>query len=104
MNLNKFTEKAQEAVFEAKSIAENYNNQSMDNEHLLLSLLEQKKGIVSSILEKLEVKVQSLRDRVIKEVERIPSVTGANASQVYVTARLNLAIKQAESEAERLKD
>jgi ATP-dependent Clp protease ATP-binding subunit ClpB len=104
MNLNKFTEKAQEAVLEAKSIAENYNNQSMDNEHLLLSLLEQKKGIVASILEKLNVNAQSLKTRVVAEIERMPSVTGSNASPVFVTARLNLVIKQAEAEAERLKD
>lgn len=104
MNLNKFTEKAQEAVFEAKSIAENYNNQSIDNEHLLLSLLEQKNGIAVSILEKLNVNYQSLKTRVLKEVERIPSVTGTSASSVYVTARLNLVFKQAEAEAERMKD
>src|SRR5438128_2711086 len=98
MNLNKFTDKAQEAVFEAKSIAENNNNQSIDNEHLLLSLLEQKNGIVSSILEKLNVNVAGFKSRVLKEVERIPSVTGTSASSVYVTSRLNLVFKQAEAE------
>lgn len=103
MNLNKFTEKAQEIVFDAKSIAENKNNQSMDNEHLLLALLEQKNGIAVSILEKINVNVQSLKTRITKELDRLPSVTGSN-QQVYITARLNLVFKQAESEAERLKD
>ncbi|MFN8576678.1 MAG: ATP-dependent chaperone ClpB [Candidatus Sericytochromatia bacterium] len=103
MNLNKFTEKAQEVVFDAKSIAESNNNQSMDNEHLLLALLEQKKGIAISILEKIGVNVPALKTRTEKEVARIPKITGTN-QQVYMTARLNLVFKIAESEAERLKD
>lgn len=104
MNLNKFTEKAQEVVFEAKSIAENNNNQSMDNEHLLLALLEQKNGIAISILEKIGVNVTALKNRTQREVEKIPQITGSNNQQVYMTARLNLVFKIAESEAERLKD
>ncbi len=103
MNLNKFTDKAQEVVFAAKTLAETYNNQSMDNEHLLLACIEQKSGIAVSILEKMNVNLESFRTRVLKEIERIPSMTGGN-QQVYMTARLNLVFKQAESEAERLKD
>ncbi|MFN4151492.1 MAG: Clp protease N-terminal domain-containing protein, partial [Candidatus Sericytochromatia bacterium] len=104
MNLNKFTEKAQEVVFESKSIAENNNNQSIDNEHLLLASLEQSDGIAVRILNKSGVNVEALRSRVKKEVDRIPKVSGTATSQVYITARLNLVFKIAESEAERLKD
>lgn len=103
MNLNKFTEKAQEVVFEAKSIAESNNNQSMDNEHLLLAILQQKKGIAISILEKSGINVSALKTRIEREVDRIPKITGSN-QQVYLTARLNLVFKIAESEAERFKD
>jgi ATP-dependent Clp protease ATP-binding subunit ClpB len=104
MNLNKFTEKAQEVVFESKSIAENNNNQSIDNEHLLLASLEQSDGIAVRILNKSAINVEALRSRVRKEVDRIPKVSGTATSQVYITARLNLVFKIAESEAERLKD
>ncbi len=104
MNLNKFTEKAQEVVFEAKSLAENFNNQSIDNEHLLLSMLEQKDGIAVSILEKLNINIQNFKSQVNKEIDRFTRVTGSNSQQVYITARLNLVFKIAESEAERLKD
>lgn len=104
MNLNKFTEKAQEVVFESKSLAENNNNQSIDNEHLLLALLEQSDGIAVRILNKCSINVESLRSRVKKEVDRFPKVSGSATSQVYITARLNLVFKVAESEASRLKD
>lgn len=103
MNLNKFTEKAQEIVFEAKSLAENNNNQSIDNEHLLLACINQKDGITKSIIEKLGVDINLFREKVEKEVNRIPKVTGYNG-QVYLSARVNLTLKLAESEAERLKD
>jgi len=104
MNLNKFTEKAQEIVFTAKDMAEENNNQSIDNEHLLLSCLEQKDGVVTSILEKLNVDITSLKSRVEREIQRLPKVMGSQNSQIYLTARSNFVFKIAEEEAERFKD
>ena len=53
MNIEKFTLKAQEALQEAKSIAERKHHQQIDVEHLLSALLGQKEGIVIPILQKL---------------------------------------------------
>jgi ATP-dependent Clp protease ATP-binding subunit ClpB len=53
MNIEKFTLKAQEALQEAKAIAERRNHQQIDVEHLLSALLSQKDGIVVPILQKL---------------------------------------------------
>jgi ATP-dependent Clp protease ATP-binding subunit ClpB len=53
MNIEKFTLKAQEALQEAKSVAERKNHQQIEVEHLLSALLEQKEGIVLPILQKL---------------------------------------------------
>lgn len=52
MNLNKFTEKAQEAVLEAQHSAESLGHQTIEPEHLLVSLIRQSDGIVPQVLQK----------------------------------------------------
>ena len=52
MDINKLTQKAQEAVVEAQNLAIKYNHQSIEGEHLHLSLLTQKDGLISKILTK----------------------------------------------------
>src|SRR5580693_8535942 len=106
MDFNKFTEKMQEAVRAAQSIAVQHGNQQIEVEHLLLALLEQDGGLARSILNKADVKVDSLRARVQQEVDRLPKVSGATGGpdQVYVTQRITKLISQAEEEAKRLKD
>ena len=46
MNLDKFTQKSQEAVFQAQQIAQDHNHQVIEPAHLLLALLRQEEGIV----------------------------------------------------------
>jgi ATP-dependent Clp protease ATP-binding subunit ClpB len=50
MNINRFTEKVQEALRAAQSSAASYSHQQVDVEHLLLALLEQEGGLAPSIL------------------------------------------------------
>jgi ATP-dependent Clp protease ATP-binding subunit ClpB len=106
MDFNRFTEKLQEAVRAAQSIAASHGNQQVDTEHLMLALLEQQGGLAPSILNKADVKVDTLRSRFQQEVDRLPKVSGATGGpdQVYVTTRLTKLLTQAEDEAKRLKD
>ncbi|HXA63808.1 MAG TPA: ATP-dependent chaperone ClpB [Bryobacteraceae bacterium] len=106
MDFNRFTEKLQEAVRAAQSIAASHGNQQVDTEHLMLALLEQQGGLAPSILNKADVKVDTLRSRFQQEVDRLPKVSGASGGpdQVYVTTRLTKLLTQAEEEAKRLKD
>jgi len=106
MDINRFTEKAQEAVRSAQTVATRYGNQQIEVEHLLLTLLEQEGGLVPSILARAGVNVDSLRRAVENEVDRLPKVTGPSGpvDQVYITARLNKAFVAAEDEAKKLKD
>src|ERR1022692_608369 len=106
MDFNRFTEKMQEAVRAAQSIAVQHGNQQIDVEHLLLALLEQEGGLAPSILNKADIKVDSLRTRVQQEVDRMPKVSGTAGApdQVYVTQRITKLVTQAEEEAKRLKD
>ena len=53
MNLNKYTEKAQEAILSAKQLAEQQNHPQVEPEHLLAALVEQREGIVPELLRKM---------------------------------------------------
>ncbi len=76
MDFNRFTEKLQEAVRSAQSIAVQHGNQQLDTEHLLLALLDQQGGLAPSILNKADIRVDALRTRVQQEVDRLPKVSG----------------------------
>jgi len=106
MDLNRFTEKAQEAVAGAQRLATRFGQQQVDVEHLLLSMLDQDQGLTPAILAKADVGVEALKLRVQREVERLPRVSGASGGpdQVLVSGRLNRLLVQAEEEAKRLKD
>ncbi len=51
MNLNKLTEKAQEAIVAAQRLAESKGNTQLEPEHLLDALVTQEGGIVPAVLE-----------------------------------------------------
>ena len=55
MDINKFTEKAREAVTQAQSIAVGMGHQDIDSEHLALALIRQEQGIVPRILDQMGV-------------------------------------------------
>ncbi|HEX5605727.1 MAG TPA: ATP-dependent chaperone ClpB [Candidatus Binatia bacterium] len=105
MDINRFTQKAQEAISAAHSKAARYGHQQVDVEHLLASLLEQEGGLAGSIFSKLSIDGGALKRRVEQELERMPRVSGGgSADQIYVTGRLNRLLTQAEDEAKKLKD
>ncbi|HEU0140004.1 MAG TPA: ATP-dependent chaperone ClpB [Bryobacteraceae bacterium] len=106
MDPNRFTEKVQEAIRSAQSIAVRYGNQQVDAEHLLLALLDQEGGLATSIFNKADVNGPALRRRLEDEINRLPKVSGPGGAsdQVYITGRLQRILTQAEDEAKRLKD
>ena len=104
MNMEKFTLKAQEALQEAKVIAERKNHQQIEVEHFLLALLAQKEGIVIPILQKLGANRDLITSQTEGELNRISKVTGSGAGQVYLSSRLNEIFNMAWKETERLMD
>jgi ATP-dependent Clp protease ATP-binding subunit ClpB len=106
MDINRFTEKFQEALGAAQSRAVRHGHQQVDVEHLLAALLEQERGLTPSILNKMGIDTVLLKSRLEEELDRLPKVSGPSGSpdQVYVTGRLNRLLTQAEDEAKRLKD
>ncbi|HEY1947101.1 MAG TPA: ATP-dependent chaperone ClpB [Bryobacteraceae bacterium] len=106
MDFNRLTEKSQEALRQAQSIAINNGNQQVDVEHLLLALLEQEGGLAPSILLRAEIPLESLHRRLVQEVDKFPKVSGGavRADSVYITNRLSELYSTAEKQAKRLKD
>ncbi len=77
MDINRLTEKAQEALRAAQSEATRQGHQQIDVEHLLLALLDQEGGLTKSILEKSNVDPDLVSQRVQAELARIPKVSSS---------------------------
>ena len=77
MNLDKYTQKSQEALMAGKRLAEEYNHQAIEPSHLLLALLRQEDGVVPAIVMKIAGGVRALRQDVQQELENHPKVYGA---------------------------
>ncbi|MFD3440534.1 ATP-dependent chaperone ClpB [Streptomyces sp. NPDC058685] len=106
MDMNRLTQKSQEALQEAQTIAGRLNQTEVDGEHLLLALLDQPDGLIPRLFDQAGADTQALRSAVSAELARRPKVTGPGATpgQVFVTQRLAKLLDAAEGEAKRLKD
>ena len=78
MNLDKYTQKAQEAVLQAQQIAQEHSHQNIEPAHLLLALLRQEDGIVPALVTKIAGSPAALRQEVQQDLENRPKVYGAN--------------------------
>ena len=103
MRLDKFTQKAQEAIFEAQEQARGHNHGQIEPEHLLLALLQQADGVVPQIVQSLGLSPQLLLEQVQAELQRKPKVYGT-AMQVGVGPDVQQVLDQAQKEAEAMHD
>ena len=101
-NLNKYTNKAQEAVIRAQSLAEELNHSQVEPEHLLLALLEQKDGVVPQLLLKLQAAPETLRADLDRHLSSKPKAYGP--VQRYLSADLGQVLRRAESKAQQMHD
>jgi ATP-dependent Clp protease ATP-binding subunit ClpB len=102
MNLNKYTQKAQEAVINGQTIAQEYNHSQIEPTHLLAALLRQDEGVVPQIVKRLGVDLGVLVDRVEETLQRMSRVSGG--AQPGLSRELSNIVRQAEREAENMKD
>ncbi|MGW3571782.1 Clp protease N-terminal domain-containing protein, partial [Streptomyces sp. NPDC000941] len=106
MDMNRLTQKSQEALHDAQTKALRLGQTEVDGEHLLLALLDQPEGLVPRLIDQVGADPTALRTMLEAEVARKPKVTGPGAGpgQVFVTQRLAKLLDTAEQEAKRLKD
>ncbi len=106
MRFDRFTERAQEAAQRAAEIIQRYGHNQIDTEHILLALIEQPEGVISQILEMLNVDTQALSERLDYILRTSPkaNIFGGGAGQIFITPRVKRIIDLANEEANRLKD
>ena len=104
--MNRLTQKSQEALQAAQSMATRLGHTEVDGEHLLAALLDQPDGIVPRLIAKAGADTGSLGTQVAAELGRRPKVSGPGAApgQVFITQRLSRLLDTADREARRLKD
>jgi ATP-dependent chaperone ClpB len=96
-DINRFTQKSQEALQAAQATAERNGNSQIEPEHLLLALLNQGDGVVPQVLSKLNVAAGALAQQVTNDINRFPRVSGSNV-QVSVSPRLRTVLLRAYDE------
>ena len=101
MRFDRFTIRGQEAVQEAIGIAEKNQNQQVEPEHLLVSMLEQKEGTLKPILGKLGANASAILSEAQAAIAKFPKVSGG---QQYFSSRFNTAFQNALKEAEKMQD
>ena len=106
MDLNRMTIKLQEALQAASAHAMRRSHQGIDVEHLLLALLEQERGLATSLLESAGVSAAAAKQTAEQALAKLLQVQGSGGSpgQLHVTSRLSQLLTRAEQEMEALKD
>ena len=104
MRLDKLTLKAQQALQTAQNLASQNNQQELTPEHLLVALIEQEEGLIPDLLEKLGADPESLKSKVLQEIDRFPKVVGTALTQGHLSSHLRRLCDNAAREAENLKD
>jgi ATP-dependent Clp protease ATP-binding subunit ClpB len=106
VDLNRLTQKSQEALHDAQTKALRFGHTEVDGEHLLLALLEQPEGLVPRLLVQAGADPERLKEGIEADLARRPKVSGPGVApnQVRITQRLSRLLDAAEQEAKRLKD
>jgi len=102
MNLNKYTEKSQEAILAAQKLAEDFSASEILPEHLLLALLQQEGGIVPQLARRLGINPESWAASLHTDLAGRAKVYGG--SQPSVGQALHTVLRMAEDAAEKMKD
>ncbi|MFP4465525.1 MAG: ATP-dependent chaperone ClpB [Candidatus Goldiibacteriota bacterium] len=100
--MEKMTIKAQEAVQNAHTLAGEYGNQQITEEHLLYSILSDEEGAAKNILLKTGADIELLKEKTKTELEKAAKVSGV--SQIYISDSLNKILENSLKKARELKD
>lgn len=106
MNLDRFTNKAQEAIIGTKAVLSRFGHSQVTPEHLLASMLDQEEGLTGKIIEKLDGKPEQIKEDVENYLERQPKGSNVNMAkdELNVSSKLMQVLEIAAREAEKMKD
>src|SRR5512141_1351600 len=103
MNLDKYTQKSQEAILRAQQIAQDYHHQAIEPAHLLLALLEEAEGVVPAIVTRVAGSPEALRTELKNDLSSRPAIPGANV-EVSLSRPASDALSAAERYAKGMQD
>jgi ATP-dependent Clp protease ATP-binding subunit ClpB len=103
MKLDKFTQKSQEAIFQAQAIAQEYSHQAIEPVHLLQALIRQEDGIIPALVTKVAGSVLALQEELQHELDKRPKVQGSNMEVGLAQATVD-ALNAAERYAKGMQD
>jgi ATP-dependent Clp protease ATP-binding subunit ClpB len=103
MRLDKYTQRAQEAIVGAQELAQSYNHSQIEPEHLLLALLQQEDGVAAQIVQQLGGNAAAVRTQLEQELSGRPKVYGGNA-QPGLSSAVSRVLQDAQSEATAMHD
>jgi ATP-dependent Clp protease ATP-binding subunit ClpB len=102
---NKFTTKSQEALQRAQGMVFDLSHNQMEPIHLLAALLDQEEGIVGAIIKKIGADCRKLKNETLAFLETLPKIEHrGGTAQMYLSQDMAKTLREAEKEAERLKD
>ncbi|MDW7679904.1 MAG: Clp protease N-terminal domain-containing protein, partial [bacterium] len=105
MTLDKFTLRAQQAIMNAQSIAQESGHQQVEVEHLMKSLLADNDGVPAAVLRKIGVNVGLIQTRLDEQIQKIPRVSGGGAvGNLYISQHVQNVFNSALKEMRQLKD
>ncbi|MCA9972133.1 MAG: AAA family ATPase, partial [Anaerolineales bacterium] len=103
MRMDRLTQKSQEALLEAQSLAQEYRHPAVEPEHLLQALMTQEGGVVPSLLKRIGSDEAMLRQSLERALGQMARATGSSV-QVGLSRDLNNVLEEAEAIAGQMKD
>ncbi len=103
MDMNRFTNKGQEALVKAQSLAVDNGNNAIEPVHILLALLDQSDGVVPQVIAKIGGRPEAVQADAEAMLNNLPRVSGSNV-QIGLSRAASNVLNQAEKNARRLKD
>lgn len=103
-NFNKFTVKAQETIQDAIEIAQNYNNQIIEPEHLFAAMLQDQSSVAVSIIQKVGANLNQMKIKVGELLEKLPKVIGSGIGNQSLSQNSAKLLDSSAEEAKALKD
>lgn len=102
MNVANFTEKSKQAITIASNIATRNQNAEITEYHMLSALISTDDGLVTLLLKKMDVDINSLRNSCQMEIDKLSQITGSIA--LRFSENIEKALENAEKQAKSMKD